>query len=199
MVQKISSLQPILDRHLEHKELKLILIGGCSRSGKSTLAQELNKALPLAQVLSLDSWILSAHDRPPHSRVMERYDHRTACVAIDRLLSGQPAHAPIYDPVTRQSQKDPVQILSAPPDLLIVEGVIALGLENLRKKPHLSIFVEVPDELRLQRLFSFYVNEKKWSFHEAQKLILERENEEVPFVRATAASADFVYLKNEQI
>lgn len=195
---------PLEEQALENPTL--ILIGGCSRTGKSWLAHAVSERLAAAGVpcliLGLDAWLVSLEKRPVGSQVIKRYD----CAAIERdateLLRGWPINPPVYDPRTRQrvseASSEPVRIVRG---IVIVEGVIALALPHLREEAALKVYVTVEDSTRWARLLSFYCDVKGVELSEAERILREREVEEVPFVRATRAWADLVFQadgRNEQ-
>lgn len=77
-----------------------------------------------------------------------------------------------------------------------MEGVIALALPQVCKKAALGIFVDVGDSTRRTRLLSFYCGSKGVEPREAERILREREGEEVPFIRGAGAWADLVFLNN---
>ena len=81
----------------------------------------------------------------------------------------------------------------------MVEGVIVLALEKLRKISALKLFVECGDYTRLKRLISFYRDFKVLRKSEYKVIIKEREVEEVPFIKATRAFADLVVNPSENL
>lgn len=175
----------------------LVLIGGCSRVGKSWLARMLSGWVETEGVASLvvelDSWIVSVEKRRG-SRVTERYDCAAIVRAVEDLLRGRPTYPPVYDVRSRRRVSDarptPVQAASG---LILAEGTIALALPRLREMATCKIYVSVPDWIRQERLWSFYRDVKQVVAGEAMEILREREAEEVPFVRSTRAYADIVF------
>lgn len=182
-------------------ERPLLLIGGCARSGKSTLAGALQQAahehIPSVTVIPLDWWIVPASQRPHDSTVLQRYEIPRLLPDIQSLLAGEPIFPPIYDPISRErlTEQRPDAVY-APPGWVIVEGVLALGLPSLRQQAVAGIYVSVPDSVRQQRLCDFYVQDKGFSEQQARDLIRQREAEEVLWVKATAAYARYQYGPN---
>lgn len=174
----------------------LILLGGCARVGKTTLATDLtawlNRQAVPALLVSLDSWLLDHRMRRPQSTVLERYECDRIGAEIKKILNGETVYPPVYEPITRQRLTEKSeQGLTLTRGVLLVEGVIALALPILRQHAKLAVFVSAEDEIRLQRLQSFY-KVRKGLEQEAPQIINERENEEVPFVKGTAAWADVI-------
>lgn len=188
-------LEHFVNRIKEQPGCSLILIGGCSRVGKTTLSAQIAKELsalyhPLLEV-TLDAWIVSVEKRPQASTVMERFEVDRMLRDIQCLAQGQQVFPPVYDAKTRRRiveiSSDGLQLQQG---TIIVEGVIALAIPELCSLATATIFVEVPDDVRIKRLYQFYTQEKGLKFEEAQKLISGREAEEVPLIKSTMTQAD---------
>lgn len=143
-------------------------------------------------LLNLDSWIIDVDKRKPESKVIERFQINEIVSSVNTLLNGGVINIPIYNPVLRKNQgfSLPIQIRSG---ILIIEGVIALTIPELLKIANLKIFVDVSQITRLKRLIFFYKEVKKIKQQEYRKIILEREKEEVPFIKASKKEADIIY------
>lgn len=180
----------------------LVLIGGCARSGKSRLAAELSARLDADgvpnRVVSLDSWLVSLERRTPGSKVLERYECRAIASAVGELLAGRPIRPPIYDPATRRRRAEHGEAVQLEGGVLIVEGVVALAIPQLLEKAAARVFVDVAEELRRERLIDFYSREKGLGNDEARAVIEERELEEVPLIKSTAARADVVFRHQDE-
>jgi len=187
--------------HLMHQAPNLpvlVLIGGCSQAGKSWLAEAVKDRLAEVDtpclIVGLDAWLMGLDQRRPESCVMERYDCAPIQRDINLLLQGRPIYPPVYDARTRrrvsESSSVPIQIVQG---VLIVEGGIALALPRLREKAALKVFVSVEDSTRWTRLLSFYCDFKGVGQSEAERILHQREMEEVPFVRATQVWANLMF------
>lgn len=199
--QEVADVDSLKTRIQELLELKrqapvLILLGGCARVGKTTLAGQLvewikSQSTP-ALLVSLDSWLIDHRKRRPHSTVLERYECGRISAAITKILSGETVYPPVYEAASRQRLTEKSeQGLALSQGVILVEGVISLALPILRENADLAIFVTTEDEIRLQRLQSFY-RFREGLEQEAEEIITERENEEVPFIKETAAWADVI-------
>lgn len=138
--------------------MQTIIIGmaGGTASGKSTLARGLVSELG-------QSAILIGHDRYYRSLPPERsgpppgynFDHPDSLetdLLIEHLRvlrSGRGVVLPRYDFAThrRTEAGDPV----GPTRILVVEGILVLALEALRQAFDYSVYVDAPDEVRLER------------------------------------------------
>jgi len=175
----------------------LVLIGGCSRSGKSTLAERLNSSLiskgTSSIVVAADYWLLPASERKAGATVLERYRANDLSNSVMALLKGESASVAAYDSRTRELSGELLTFKPQhSPFIIVVEGVLALALHKLRKISNLKLFVECGDCVRLKRLISFYRDLKMLRKSEYKVIIKEREVEEVPFIKATRAFADMV-------
>jgi uridine kinase len=175
----------------------VILIGGCSRTGKTTLANTLRSALEkngeTVIHIGMDAWLVSVEQRPHGSRVIDRYDVASMTRDIRSALAGNILRPPVYDAVTRRRTSEagpPVEIDET--GFLIIEGVVALAVPELRDLAHVKLAASTDDGIRIRRLMSFYTDYKGFSVTEAEALIAEREKEEVPFIKDHQRYADFI-------
>lgn len=185
-------------RDASPKKIFLVLIGGCSRSGKTTLSQNISDRCRQngieSAIVRLDSWLIGVDERKPESTVSERYEMDACNKAIENLLEGEIIIPPYYDPVSRkrivQMNSTPIKIDSG---ILIVEGVLALSDSGLRRKKGYSVFVAVSHLTRIKRLLDFYGRVKQMPLFEYKQIIREREKEEISFINQSAHFADRVY------
>jgi len=185
---------------LEHHALTrvvIVLIGGCSRSGKTVLAKEVVKYFSRRKIpsdsISLDSWLIDIDKRPEHSSVLERYDCAAIIADINRILNGKSIMLSYYDPKTRSRLIGRSSAYHLKNGLLIIEGVIALALEGLRMNSLFNIYVTCDDVTRFSRLKDYYCIFKGVELHDALKILCDREKEEVPFVHGTNKWADIIF------
>jgi len=181
----------------------LLLIGGCSRSGKSTLSNVLQQKFSelgiSAIVVNLDNWLLGIEERTGKETVRERYKYAQIVEALRGLMTGKEVHPPVYDPKTRRIvQKRGKNTLFLDSGVCIVDGVVALDIPELRTLSDFNIYTAVPDEIRRERLMDFYLNFKNRSLEETEKIIGERESEEVIIVKETITYADIIFDSYEQ-
>jgi histidinol-phosphate phosphatase family protein len=189
----ITKLMPIV---LAAKDSRLILVGGASRSGKSTAASVMKELFALmgktTHILELDGWLKPAQERAEGGGVLGRYDMNAAVPEIIKLASSSSRLVidwPQYDRKTKVL-RPPRQISVGPSDVLIVEGVPALLGGYLDKEADMSIFINVDDDLRLSRV----ANEYNWRGEDESnitKKIYSRELDEVLEVKLSAQFANF--------
>ena len=148
--------------------------------GKSTLA---DRFLELTK---------SVEKRKIDSRVIDRYNCNSIVDALRSMLKGDTIYPPIYDVHSRQRIAErgntPLEIKSG---VVIAEGVVALALKDLFDLAAIKIYVKIDDDLRQKRLELFY-KEKGLNTDKIQRVISEREKEEVPFIKNTIKYANYI-------
>lgn len=183
---------------LHNDKPELILIGGCARSGKSTLARclahKLRDGKTQVCIIAIDSWLVSLEKRKAGSTVMERYESKRIVKAIKDVLEGKTVYPSVYDArLRRRIAQTALHGIAVKKGVVILEGVIALALTELLRLASLRIFVCAPDSVRLNRLKYFYQRIKKVGLGETKKIIDAREIEEVPFIKNSLKNADLVF------
>lgn len=176
----------------------LILVGGCSRAGKTVLVSKLTENIISSEintaVVNLDSWLVSVDNRKQDSSVLERYEIPSIISSINKVQQGEVIYPPVYDAVSRRRVAEHgTDSISIKDGILFIEGVVSLAIEELIENATLRIFVDIPDKLRKQRLVDFYSDIKGLDRKEYQNIIETRENEEVPFIKRTAVNADVIF------
>ena len=179
---------------------RLYLIGGASRTGKSSAAQVLKELLAItgrrAHILSLDGWLKSPQSRIEGEGILSRYDLVTAQAFLTPLLDRGRLHTvapPRYDPATRNSLPSPLPIAVSPDDALILEGVPALLWNGFITATAARIHLIAPEKWRLQRLREDYA----WrglSADAVESVINSRLIDEIPQVEAGRAQAAYELL-----
>ncbi|MEI6175489.1 MAG: uridine kinase [Verrucomicrobiota bacterium] len=138
------------------KAIRLIAVVGGSGSGKTWLAAELAGELgDEAAHLCLDNFYkdLSHLSEPERERV--NFDDPAAIdwdalrVVLESLERGETARVPVYDFAEHVRKPEVVELESRP--IILVDGLWLLHPEWLRKRFALSVFVDCPEEVRLQR------------------------------------------------
>ena len=176
----------------------IVLVGGCSRTGKTVLVSKLMEYIKSSEisttVIKLDSWLVSLEKRKEDSSVLERYETSSIILSIKKLLRGETVLPPIYDAISRRRiAESGLAQVSITNGILFVDGVVALAIEELLKHAALRIFVDIPDTLRKQRLVHFYSEIKRLDEKECESIIKTREKEEVLFIKKTVVNADITF------
>ncbi len=139
------------------KKPLLILVAGGSASGKSTVVQEILDRAGIDEVLIIkhDDYYLDQSHLPLQVRFLTNYDHPSSLdnqlliEHLKKLLNGEPIDKPVYDFVnhTRSLEIEHVK----PKPIIIVEGILILENEEIRKLSDISLFVELDDDTRFIR------------------------------------------------
>lgn len=175
---------------------RLVLIGGPSRAGKSSVAQVLKEIMSFAgrkaHIISLDGWLLPANERLESVGVINRYNLKAASDLLIPIIDSKNRHwisIPMHDRKTRRIMKKDISSIG-PDDCIIIEGVPALISNNFLDYTDIKIYVDVADEIRLGRLREEY----EWrgeSYEEIQSRITSREYDELAIVRNSIINSTF--------
>jgi histidinol-phosphate phosphatase family protein len=183
------------------KKRPLILVGGVSRSGKSTFAQVIemvfSKKGKKLKVLGLDHWILDVDKRTDQMTVKERYGYGEIAKNINMILRGKKVNLPQYDPKIRKKSGETVKFQLEEEEGLLVEGVVALDIPLLREKSDYAIYLGIPAKVRKERFFDFY-SYKNLPLDQIKSLFEKREKDEVKTIKETKKFAHLV-LEAEEV
>lgn len=131
-------------------------IAGGSGSGKSWLASRLSEAFPGTSCVVCHDWYYRHNaDLGAAQTLALNFDHPESletsllCRQLDELHAGRPIEAPVYDYATHARLPRTRRVEPRP--LLILDGILILEEESLRRRLDLSVFIEVPDDIRLSR------------------------------------------------
>jgi len=196
----ITELMPIAFRAANSK---IILVGGASRSGKSTVATILVEIFSLigkkAHILPLDGWLKSAEERQELTGVLNRYKFNEIIDEVKKVASSTRRVSIEYTQYDRKlrlpQSKKTVSI--GPSDIVIFEGVPALLDAQLLELANLSIYVDIDDITRIKRLKDEYF----WRGEDEEffvRKIMSRERDEVSLIKELAHKADYqINLENQ--
>ena len=166
----------------------LVMIGGQSRSGKSTFANILKLALlglgRQSHVISTDRWILSEADRGDgvlaRHAMTELNEALTSLQSMTTQLKQIPL--PRYLKHQRLHQKNAEQFEMQPEDIVIVEGVVALATDAA-KDANKRFYVDTDEAERRARVINEYCL-RGYTAEEAETVYLDRLQDEVPVIAA---------------
>jgi len=180
-----------------------VLIGGFSRSGKTTFAEHLRLAsLSIGMrtwTISIDRWLKDLDCRTPG--VVGRYD----LSEIRDILSLRHAgHAkeiclklPEYNKHTQSKEFTGASIQIYPQDILIVEGTIALTLVSHCESAR-CIYLETDESIRRLRVIKEYVSRGKTPI-EAERIYIDRQFDEIPIIKQSSAHATYTFLTDMHV
>jgi uridine kinase len=132
-------------------------IAGGSGSGKSTIAKAILAALLPGQgiLLEQDHYYRPQLHLPPAERALVNYDHPDALELdllarhVDQLLAGHAIERPSYDFARHDREAESIHVEPAP--VIIVEGILVLADEALRRRFNVRLFVDTDADIRLMR------------------------------------------------
>jgi len=177
----------------------VIGIAGGTGSGKTTVVKKLVEQLPLGEVavLSQDSYYKDNSHLPLEERQKINFDHPNS-IEFDllrkhllQLKNGEAIQEPIYSYLTCTRQEETKFV--EPKEVVIVEGILVLTNEELRKLFDIKIFVYADDDDRLGRVINRDILERGRSVDK----VLERYSKSVKpmhlqFIEPSKSFADII-------
>ena len=138
----------------------LIGIAGGSGSGKSTLAKNLSAIIEGAILITHDDYykVVNSKTEDYNYDHPSAFDNELLSKHLDSLLSGEEIDAPIYDYAKHERSEITRHVKCS--DIIILEGILTLENEELRKRMSLKIFVDTSEEERLRRRIKRDVNKR---------------------------------------
>jgi uridine kinase len=145
-------------------------IAGGTASGKTTVARKIHEALSPSRVVLIDQ---DAYYKDlKHLSLDERrevnFDHPDAFDTdllvhhLKLLKAGVPIKKPLYDFVTSMRRPDTLDV--NPADIILIEGILVLHIEQVRKELDLRIFVDAEDDVRIIRRLTRDIKERGRDF-----------------------------------
>jgi uridine kinase len=136
----------------------IIGIAGGTASGKTTIARRIFEATSKkgsVVVIKMDDYYKGKGFVPQLESGAWNFDHpdsydsKLLIEQLKRLKNGHSIEKPTYDFVT-SSRKQETETIE-PVDVIIVEGIMALAIPDLRDCFDIKIFVDSPDDIRFIR------------------------------------------------
>lgn len=136
----------------------LILVAGGTASGKTTVVKEIlsccndNKIA----VVCMDNYYKKRDDLSLEERKLINYDHPNSYDLellkkdLKSLINNEAINSPVYDFTVHNRHKDKT-ILIEPAKVIILEGILALYDNDIRKISNINIFVESEADIRFIR------------------------------------------------
>ena len=178
------------------KKVVIVLIAGNSRSGKSTLSNQLYDDIMKegydVQKIELDDWILNVDDRTDDMTVYNRFDSQKIEKDFNLLYKGKIISVFAYEPESRGKIRNLKKYKLNDSGLIIIEGVVALGVELLVKNSDVRIFVDADEDIRKKRFHDFYID-KGLTDSEINHLYQKRMEDEVKLINTTKKHANIIY------
>ena len=175
----------------------IIGIAGCSGSGKTSLAQELARELEGTH-FHLDHYYLDLGHLSYEDRCRENFDHPDSLESdllidhIRELASGHSIARPQYD-FSTHTRIPGASVSVYEPHFLVVDGILALHYEALRRLYHFRVYVDTPDEICYQRRLKRDVHDRCRTLESVAKHYAETVRPMAEeFVRPSAKYADLI-------
>jgi D,D-heptose 1,7-bisphosphate phosphatase len=172
----------------------VILIGGNSRTGKSTLASYLRlgfekKGLTTLSV-SLDTWLLPDSDRKESMNVFERFQLSHIEADLKKLVKGDTLYKSTY---ANHPERDARPLVLNPQGVrvILVEGVVALSSPPVRELADLRLFTTLDPELFIRRIEEYYLWRER-SRADIALLVEKRKTDEYQLIEKESKFADMI-------
>ena len=144
----------------------LIGIAGGTGSGKTSIANYLLKKFGSEQliVIEQDSYYKNNSALSIDERNQQNFDHPDAIdielfnKQLVSLLGGKSVEIPIYD-FSIHNRRNQRQFVK-PCRIIVIEGILTLYFDSLRKLMNIKVFVDTPDNIRFKRRLSRDVKER---------------------------------------
>ncbi|GAB1468073.1 uridine kinase [Candidatus Cloacimonadota bacterium] len=137
--------------------VRLVLIGGGTCSGKTTIARAIGMRLNDLKtvIISHDNYYKDLSHLEQGARAKVNFDHPDSIDTpfllsdIEKMLAGDAVDIPDYDFNTHQRAEGTTCVAFA--DVIILEGIFALYYPELLELSDLKIYVDTDSDLRLAR------------------------------------------------
>ncbi len=145
-------------------------IAGGTASGKTTAARRLVERLaghPVA-FLDQDAYYRDLADMPIEDRRAFNFDHPDAfdtdllVAHLRDLQAGRPVEKPVYSFAEHTRTRDTVRV--NPGDVIILEGILVLAMEPVRRELDIKVFVDSDADVRVIRRLSRDIKERGRDF-----------------------------------
>lgn len=170
----------------------IIAIGGNTRGGKSTLATYLKKFFTnndfAVSSIHLDDWINEKSERKDDDDVFGRFNSVKMVKDLKRLFDGEEVSFLSYRPHSEMNATNKTWMFNNE-DVIIIEGVIALGVEYIREIADHKVFINIEMEDLKKRLIDFYLW-KGYKLSEIESIFEQRKKDEYEPVLLHSKYAD---------
>ncbi|MFQ5600676.1 MAG: uridine kinase [Candidatus Krumholzibacteriia bacterium] len=147
----------------------VIGIAGGTGSGKTTVALNVKSHFPAerVEIIHHDDYYQDLSPQPFEERARINYDHPDAfetsllLAHLAQLRDGGVIHSPVYD-YELHRRREETQILG-PADILLLEGILVLENEELRRQMDIRIFIDEDADERFMRRLMRDVRERQRS------------------------------------
>jgi D,D-heptose 1,7-bisphosphate phosphatase len=190
------SFERILARYKEFRESRpwIILIGGNTRTGKSTLASYLRLAFEKkgqrTLSVSLDNWLMPEADRKQDMDVYDRFRLPQIESDLKSLIEGDTLYKTTY---INHPERNALPLILNPQGvrIILVEGVVALSSPVLRELADLRLFTTLSRQAFMKRMEEYYTWRGK-SKADTELLVEKRKTDEYQLIEKESKFADMI-------
>lgn len=144
----------------------IIGVAGGTGSGKTTVSEAILDRVGRDRIAYLqhDSYYRDRSHLPPEERAEVNFDHPDALETelmvqhLEALQQGRAVEVPVYD-FTRHVRKDETRTLRPRP-VVLVEGILVLAEEPLRRQMDVKLYVDTDADLRFIRRLRRDISER---------------------------------------
>jgi len=174
-------------------------IAGGTASGKTTVARKLVERLRARPVafIDQDSYYKDLSDLPMDERREVNFDHPDAfdtellVSQLEQLKQHKAVEKPVYSFTQSVREKRTTRI--EPAELVVIEGILVLAIEPLRKLLDIKIFVDAEDDVRIIRRLTRDIKERGRDFdHIVQQYFRSVRPMHLGFVEPSKRHADII-------
>ena len=174
-------------------------IAGGTASGKTTVARKLVERLRSRPVafIDQDSYYKDLSDLSLEERREVNFDHPDAfdtellVSQLEQLKKLQAVEKPVYSFTQSVREKRTVRV--EPAELVVIEGILVLAIEPLRKLLDIKIFVDAEDDVRIIRRLTRDIKERGRDFdHIIQQYFRSVRPMHLGFVEPSKRHADII-------
>ena len=142
--------------------MKIILVAGSSRSGKTSIVNKITRNYPpnsSVEVIHMDRFYksLSRRQQRDAKKNLYNFDHPNAIEwdlfkkTVEDLINGKKVLLPTYNYVTHSRTSNVLELDGSKIDVIIIEGIFGLYDSELNNLASLKIFVDVDPDVCLSR------------------------------------------------
>ncbi len=154
-------------------------IAGGTASGKTTLVDEIVRfsGNHRVAIVRQDSYYRDLSEIPMEARLATNYDHPDAIETellvkhVKDLGNGESVEVPIYDFCSHSRAAETERL--EPKKVVVIEGILALAIPELRSMMDLKIFVDTDHDLRLLRRLKRDVEDRGRTFESVTQRYLD--------------------------
>lgn len=157
----------------------VIGVAGGSSSGKTTVAKAICERLGHQSIVLIeqDAYYKDQSQLPFEERLKVNYDHPLAFDTelliehLQKLICYEPIDMPVYDYKAYTRSKATIRV--EPRDVIILEGILVLEDERLRKLMDIKLFVDADPDIRIIRRLQRDILERGRSMESVIRQYLE--------------------------